>query len=549
MQLRFSPQKRRRKQLDSAEKLLSIIDRQKEYPFDFVCFRITGFHPKLIDRQLIKGDELADDLQVFISKLAGKLAAPVSRQAEKVHTANELAATLKVSRKTIDRWRSRGLVPRKYIFADGVRRLGFLQSAVDKFLQDNPTLIAKAARFRRLNKKQKQKIIDGARSLAARTGLSRYQIIGRVAAKLGVSHETVRSTLLAYEKTHPDTPVFTRPPSLLTPSQAAELHRLYKEGVRVPQLTRRFSRTRSSIYRIINQRRAMALLAKRIEFVPSREFLDEQAAPKILAEPLDVTRPYPAMKIESFELVGENLLPEYLQILKTAPVLNRDQEIELFRRYNYLKYLAAGARSAIKLAHLSSTLLTEIEDYLDEADQIRSILIEANLRLVVSIASKHTTGGASFTELVSKGNFALIEVVEQYDYTKGFRFGPRAALAIAKEYAKVSGKDTELTRKRAASVATIQRDLRDKALDVLAVERTRQSLAQVIKEELDQREQYVILNNFGLLGPPIKKKTKTLKQIGDDLALSKERVRQIELLALQKLRQSLSPEQFDLLTR
>jgi RNA polymerase sigma factor (sigma-70 family) len=192
--------------------------------------------------------------------------------------------------------------------------------------------------------------------------------------------------------------------------------------------------------------------------------------------------------------------------------------------------------------------LTEVENYLAEAEEIRSILIETNLRLVVSIASTHTTTGTSFPELVSKGNFALIEAVEQYDYTKGVRFGRRAALAIAKEYARVSGKDTEFSRKRVASLANIRRDIGEKASDVLAIERTRQSLAQVIKEELNDREQYVVLNHFGLFGSPIRRKTKTLQQIGEDLGLGKERGRQIELLALQKLRQCLSPEQFELLT-
>ena len=68
MQLRFTPQKKRRKQLDAAEKLFTLIDKEREYPFEFVCFRITGFHPKgLPEQQLIKGDELAEDLRIFIS--------------------------------------------------------------------------------------------------------------------------------------------------------------------------------------------------------------------------------------------------------------------------------------------------------------------------------------------------------------------------------------------------------------------------------------------------------------------------------------------------
>ena len=112
------------------------------------------------------------------------------------------------------------------------------------------------------------------------------------------------------------------------------------------------------------------------------------------------------------------------------------------------------------------------------------------------------------------------------------------------------GRTARRDKETAASLARMRQDVREEeAADLDAIERAHQSLAQVITDELDQREKYVILNRFGPIGQPIKKKTKTLGQIGEELALSKERVRQIELLALQKLRQSLSPKEFELLTR
>jgi len=572
LQLRFTPEKKRLKQLDAAEKLFAIIDSEKEYPFEFVCFRITGFHPKgPVAEELIKGDELLDDLRIFISKLSGKLARPASEQSQKICTIEELAKTTRVSTKTIYRWRKQGLIARRYIFDDGRKRYGFLQSTVDKFLKANPDLITKAKSFSRLTDTQKQRIIKQAAKFDADTNLSRYQIINRISAETGKCHETIRYTLINYEKANPDKALSKKPTGVIEPAQAAEIYKLFKQGCNVKDLMKQFNRNKSSIYRIINRRRTKALLAKKIEFIPSDEFLEKGAAEKILAEKISNAEPSAYNKVvpgtppegapkrtsgqadkrtsgEPLKLVGGSL-PEYLQTLKNTPLLNREQEAGLFRRYNYLKFLACQSRTGIKVTRDSGAGLSQIENYLAEAEKIKSRIIEANLRLVVSIARKHTSSGASLLDLVGEGNISLMRAVEKFDYTRGYRFATFASWTIVKDFArKIPAQTSRLDTATATSLANLHRDFRSEDTpDLAAIERAHQSLTDVIKNELTEREQYIILNRFGLVGSPIKKETKTLKQIGEELGFSKERIRQIELTALQKLRQSLSSEEFELL--
>jgi RNA polymerase primary sigma factor len=549
-QLRFTPLKKRQKEVDAAEELLSIIDKEKEYPFEFVCFKITGYHPKTeVGKELLKGEVLADDLRIFISKLSGEVGSHVREQTEKVYTLEELAAKLNVSTKTINRWRKRGLVARKFIYDDYKKRLGFLESSVEKFLGNNPELISKAKDFKRLSNKEQELIIKKASELGTEKGKSRHQVIETIAEHLVRSHETIRYTIISYEKEHLNKKLFEKSAGVVGPTQAREIYKLYQQGVSIPELMKRFERTKSSIYRIIQTRRAKALLAKKIDFITSDEFTEEDSKSKILGKPIHITDIQDG-KSSTTLVLEEESLPRYLETLKRTPLLNRQRELDLFRRYNFLKYLFCIERIGIKPSRALTRKLKELEGYLEEAEKIKNTIIESNLRLVVSIANRHTISGASLPDLISEGNMSLMNAVEKFDYTRGFRFTTFASWVITKDFArKIPAEAGRLDKSRADSLARVQRDLRMAAASgAAAVESAGRDLVQAIRNNLDEREQYVIINHFGLLGTLVKKEKKTLKQIGDDLGLTKERIRQIELIALQKLRQYLSIEEFELLT-
>ena len=100
IQVRFAPPRQRRKQVDRAEELLDVIEKDKDYPFDFVCYRITGFRPKgQAGHRLIRGKDLAEDLRIFLWKLSGQVAPPAQLQDEEVYTTEQLAKEVGVSTK------------------------------------------------------------------------------------------------------------------------------------------------------------------------------------------------------------------------------------------------------------------------------------------------------------------------------------------------------------------------------------------------------------------------------------------------------------------
>ena len=531
-QLRFAPIPQKKKQLTASEHLLMILDAEREYPFDFIVYRITGYRPpEKPEQHLISGRDLMPDMRVWIARLSAELHLDASEQDEPIFTVEQLAARFAVSTKTIRRWQKRGLTGKIYIFEDGRKRMGFTQSTVDLFTKDHDELVRQAGQFTLLTAQQREQIASLAKEL---TGQKNYktqnELVLEIAGQVHRSRQTVRAVLDDLSQRQTVSPAMPQSRGRMSSKEAVKLYKMSQQNVSVKKLMELFGRSRSSIYRIINQQLAKELFSQKIEFVPNEAFLNPDAEQTILSVPL------------------EELLPKKSD---RPALLSRQQETDMFQRYNYLKFMACQQRSQIKRGQPRSDRLNHIETLLKQAEAVKKVIIEANMALVVSIASKHlAAGGQQMSELVSEGSVALMAAVEKFDYARGYRFSTYASWAIVKGFARLIPSEAKRPdRAGGADFANLPVNLRLEQLpDIMAVEQAHQDLQTIIKNNLDEREQYIILNHYALAPEIIKKKPKTLKQIGDDLDLSKERIRQIELQALQKLRQSLSPEQFDLLT-
>ena len=269
--------------------------------------------------------------------------------------------------------------------------------------------------------------------------------------------------------------------------------------------------------------------------------------------------------VDLLEGIGtEDPVRMYLKEIGTVPLLSADEELVLAKRK------AEGDESA------------------------KERLIEANLRLVVSIAKRYTGRGMSFLDLVQEGNLGLIKGLEKFDYTKGYKLSTYATWWIRQSVTRALADQARTIRVPVHMVETInkmskmQRKLtlelgyepsvtelaealemsEDKVMEIMQIAREPASLETPIGEEddsnlgdfvadnnvltpegnvesvmlrehidallgdLKERERQVIVLRFGLEdGHP-----RTLEEVGKEFNVTRERIRQIEAKALRKLR-------------
>jgi RNA polymerase sigma factor (sigma-70 family) len=533
-QLLMSPRHKRLEQIRGIDHLLGMVLPDRSYPYEMVCYHITGYRTRSkTERPAISGEKLVADLVAMAEHITRKNAIPAADVPEPFRGYDDLAADLNVSTKTIRRWRKRGLMGFRVTEADGVARLVYLRSTVDRFVEKNQSMVARGAAFRQLSGSEKRRIVELARKLLTERRRKLHVVARDIAEQTGRAVETVRYTLRRYDEAHPDQALFARNGLPAAPPRQRRIWQAHERGESVAAIARAFGTTQAEVEQDLREMQARKLKAEPVAHVHN-ELFDATNADALI---LDVPEP-PGCRGKHVRAPRD--LPSYLRKLYDIPLMTADQELDAFRRYNYLKYKAARQIDALDLCDVRQVDLEAVAALTAAYENVRRRIVEANLRLVVSIAKKHVGWSPRFFEVISDGNMSLMRAVEKFDYSRGFKFSTYASWAIMKNYARtVPEEHYHCTR-----FITGQDEMLDATADHRAADGNgldRATLTQALQDsmrDLTPREVTIVSEHFGLFGAA---ESCTLEELGKRFGVTKERVRQIERRAIDKIKCALSP--------
>jgi RNA polymerase sigma factor (sigma-70 family) len=542
-QTRYAPPARRQAQREAAQKLLGEIDPARSYPYQYVCFRITGYRSEAYPQLQIGGEDLRHDLELLIRQLDKSLpAVPAGQSVEPMLTLEELSRRFQVSTKTISRWRLKGLIARR-IKINGRTQLGFPVSAVEKFVAEHRELVDRGTRFSHLSEAEKEEILRLARQYRE-AGLSLTETSRRIAAQMSRSPEAVRYTIKNFDRQHPELALYphTGP---LSAAAKADIARILIDPLSrnepVSALAKRHGRSRSNLYRIAHEVRLQELLREPIDYIYNPEFDDPTKEAEILAEMPGLAE----FEAKRAAKTPPKDVPAYMAHLYEWPLLTREQEQHTFRKMNFLKYKLHKFLQSLEPSKVRATDLQQIEHMKQEIKKCRDLLINCNQRLVYAQAKQRLTPGDNIDDLVSDGNLSLMRAVEKFDYSRGNKFSTYATWAIMKNFAR-SIPDEKTRRQRFMTghdeLFETQADTRSDEQEALAsVDAARDRINRLL-EHLDPRTREVIRMRAGLDGH----EEMTLEQIGQHFGITKERVRQINVRGMRLLREWAAKEKVDL---
>ncbi|MEZ6125525.1 MAG: sigma-70 family RNA polymerase sigma factor [Planctomycetaceae bacterium] len=233
--------------------------------------------------------------------------------------------------------------------------------------------------------------------------------------------------------------------------------------------------------------------------------------------------------------------------LTNLPLLSQDGETFLFRKMNYLKQQAASIADRYRDSKVPAAMQKKLERLLQDADSVRNHIAECNLRLVISISRRFSNSACDFDELMSEGNEILLKAITKFDFTRGFRFSTYATHSVQRHFFRLLQRRSRRNALELRGSADLLHEIPEAEEDALMAEWIREehrvtNLIARMAERLDEREHQVILGRFGLGSDGA---VRTLRELAAELQLSKERVRQLQIAAIEKLRDlfdDLSPD-------
>ena len=527
---------------DCAENLISQLASDQDYTLGNIASKITDSAVrKLVSAksgQVIPADILRHDLRLLVEDYTDAANIDVSEIIEPVFTVEALGDHLQVSSKTISRWRNNGLVSRKMIIG-GRKRIAFMASTVERFVAQNRKRVQRGERFSQLSKSEKMEILDQARKMAT-AGSCPSEVAKRLADHFSRSIETIRYTLKRHDRAHPTTAIFPRARGKLSVDSRRSIFQRYRQGTSVSMLSRQFNRTASTIHRVINDMRAIQVMELPLDYMPNAEFGYRGAEKRIMA-------PLPEADTKTRRTRAPKGLPSYLTSLYEVDLLTRTQEQHLFRKFNYCKYKAKKLRDNFNPEKPTSAEMDAIESWYEQTVELKQVIIQSNLRLVVSIAKRHMKATDDIFTLVSDGNMSLIRAAEKFNYALGNKFSTYASWAIMKNFARTipnEFKHRDRFRTSLDEMFAFQSDWKTNRQVQERDDQLRKSEISGMLTHLDDREQQIIISRFGL---DPEREPLTLQQVGQEMGITKERVRQIQAKALKKLRLSADVRHLELI--